>query len=1096
MLYPSQFHHLISAPWSHIWSFNRGVSYVLCLTSGMDLLTSCKDKVAYFRVKELKDVLTQLGLSKQGKKQDLVDRILTILSHERVAGVPPKINSARKEEVAKLVDGIYRKMQVFGATDLASKSQIVSDSSNAKLKEEIEDTYQMKIRCPCGSSFQTETMIQCEDTRCHTWQHASCVIIPEKPTERGFPPIFPETFYCELCRLSRADPFWVTTADPLYPAKFAITSVPADSTNPMQRIEKTFQLTRADRELLAKQEYDVQAWCILLNDKVQFRMQWPQYADLQVNGVPVRCINRPGSQLLGANGRDDGPIITQCSRDGINKILLTGCDARIFCFGVRLVKRRTFQQVLNMIPKEPDGEVFDDALVRIRRCVGGGNATENADSDSDLEVVADFIPVNLRCPMSGLRMKVAGRFKPCVHMGCFDLEVFVEMNQRSRKWQCPICLKNYSLEHVIIDPYFNRITSQLRPYGEEVTEIEVKPDGSWRAKAEGDRRSLGDLGRWHLPDGTLIESQGIDSKPKPGILKHVKQEGGSESPGLLKVGLKKNRNGLWEISKHEDMQTFSYGDSVSENFENHIQDIIPMSSSATGSGKVGEDPSVNQDGDVNFDFPIDLETISPNFVPAYGGNDHSPSAPAEDAEVIVLSDSDEENEPLISSASIYNNNHTDAPIVSFPGRPKGILDSCHDDRALVNDGDSCLGLFNANDDEFGMNMWPLPTVNQGGPGFRLFGSDTDVSGSLVDMHHGSINCASSINGYSLAADTGIGSCSLLPESPVDHPNTEMNAGLVNNPLSFGNNDPSLQIFIPPIPSDASVKADMGHQPGVSTGVHTEDWISLRLGAGGESKVANGLSSGKPAQTKDSSLGSLADTASLLLGMNDGVSKKSGRERSDGPFNFPRQRRSSYMMRRVRSYDVQVYDIPGRRWIEDFPKLKYHKRGPFVFFLDVKLYVLSSGTPHITGPHFEMLDINYLSQGWVLLSEPLFVCQCLMASHHAKIIDYSKKILWSNHCVIVEDHLYRFQVLQYSNGPPRAILVLRDLEHKIVVYGNSIERDYVDDIHSDDYPPISGQCHVDISDIVDPDVLMGDSYAVGYLVYLGKRNSCLRTNVRE
>jgi hypothetical protein len=35
--------------------------------------------------------------------------------------------------------------------------------------------------------------------------------------------------------------------------------------------------------------------------------------------------------------------------------------------------------------------------------------------------------------MSGSRMKVAGRFKPCIHMGCFDLELFVEMNQRSRK---------------------------------------------------------------------------------------------------------------------------------------------------------------------------------------------------------------------------------------------------------------------------------------------------------------------------------------------------------------------------------------------------------------------------------------------------------------------------------------------------------------------------------------------------------------------------------------------------------------------------------------------------------------------------------------
>ena len=90
--------------------------------------------------------------------------------------------------------------------------------------------------------------------------------------------------------------------------------------------------------------------------------------------------------------------------------------------------------------------------------------------------------------MSGSRMKVAGRFKPCAHMGCFDLDVVVEMNQRSRKasfathfhssvvfnifilvfeqplncflqWQCPICLKNYALEFVIIDPYFNRITS-------------------------------------------------------------------------------------------------------------------------------------------------------------------------------------------------------------------------------------------------------------------------------------------------------------------------------------------------------------------------------------------------------------------------------------------------------------------------------------------------------------------------------------------------------------------------------------------------------------------------------------------------------------
>jgi hypothetical protein len=37
--------------------------------------------------------------------------------------------------------------------------------------------------------------------------------------------------------------------------------------------------------------------------------------------------------------------ITPFTKDGVNKISLTGCDARIFCLGVRLVKRRTVQQV-------------------------------------------------------------------------------------------------------------------------------------------------------------------------------------------------------------------------------------------------------------------------------------------------------------------------------------------------------------------------------------------------------------------------------------------------------------------------------------------------------------------------------------------------------------------------------------------------------------------------------------------------------------------------------------------------------------------------------------------------------------------------------
>lgn len=55
-----------------------------------------------------------------------------------------------------------RKMQVSGATELATRSQGVSEGSNViKPKEEIEDSYQYeKIRCPCGSTLRNDSMIK------------------------------------------------------------------------------------------------------------------------------------------------------------------------------------------------------------------------------------------------------------------------------------------------------------------------------------------------------------------------------------------------------------------------------------------------------------------------------------------------------------------------------------------------------------------------------------------------------------------------------------------------------------------------------------------------------------------------------------------------------------------------------------------------------------------------------------------------------------------------------------------------------------------------------------------------------------------------
>ena len=58
------------------------------------------------------------------------------------------------------VDNVCRKMQVSGATDLASKSYSRTEFNHMKPEEVDSYKSEMKIRCPCGKSSNSESMIQ------------------------------------------------------------------------------------------------------------------------------------------------------------------------------------------------------------------------------------------------------------------------------------------------------------------------------------------------------------------------------------------------------------------------------------------------------------------------------------------------------------------------------------------------------------------------------------------------------------------------------------------------------------------------------------------------------------------------------------------------------------------------------------------------------------------------------------------------------------------------------------------------------------------------------------------------------------------------
>eukprot|EP00249_Psilotum_nudum_P024025 c29064_g1_i1 orf=658-3456(-) len=908
-----------------------------------ELAARCQQQLATFRIKELRDVLTRIGVAKQGKKQILLDKIMTIIfSSERQhpghkgPGLKPGALSNKyavnREELAKVIDDIYRKMHGSSAADLASKignAPAISNSlAHSDNQDEVLNWGESKTRCPCGSSVDVGTMIQCDGASCGVWQHINCVVISEK---EDMEPAVPLQFYCECCRIQQGDPFCVALSHPLLPTKLSMSTLASEGSSPLQNIEKSFVLSRTDREILHHPSHDLQVWCILLNDKVPFRMHWPAFTDLRVNGVSVRVTNRPGQQLLGANGRDDGPGIIACTREGTNRISLSAYDSRPFCIGIRIIRHLTMQQVLSLIPCESEGESFDAALSRARRCIGGGGLGNCDGDDSDLEVVSESVTVNLRCPMSGSRMKVAGRFKPCVHMGCFDLHAFVELNQRTRKWQCPICMKNYSLENLIIDPFFNQITRSMKGYSEDVTEIEMKPDGFWRPKLEGDEKAREP---WRSPNGSISLANSIQKvSTQQESLKAVKVEEGLSIERMpLKLGMKRTKDGLWKLNGARDF-------SVPGRNQMQNNRVISRSSSATASND--EDPSVNQEssdhinhyrrdeGEVNS---IILETM--NVWQADGPASAEPDLPRT-SEVIVLSDTEEENVDDFILGSTTG--------TVFGGRDMGQVSirRLHSPATLTQEAQSdCNGLglvpvtgdllentterlqsFTQEDVEHTAVGTPLDFLGSGGGDlplpaekdnywdlpsqtapFEFFGSD--ISCGNPNNHCGQLcpipaqaiarpvyglspqhQRENSVQGTGFVDYTGPvgGSQAYLA--------ADSNGDAAENTRDLHTADSSLRLFLPEQPSRSSLEPSL-HEPLVPSpeGIQ-EDWFSLSLG-GSENQLnmqnntTSSFQEGEQPDQERGHLDSLVNTASVLLGMGNAARQPALQKSSHVQRNHP------------------------------------------------------------------------------------------------------------------------------------------------------------------------------------------------------------------
>ncbi|CAF2048625.1 unnamed protein product [Rotaria magnacalcarata] len=92
----------------------------------------------------------------------------------------------------------------------------------------------------------------------------------------------------------------------------------------------------------------------------------------------------------------------------------------------------------------------------------------NHHNDSDIEIedaglVATKHRVSLICPITQALIVVPAKSSLCLHLTCFDLRSFLQMNERRLQWMCPLCKKPALYENLRVDKRLQTIILNMPP---------------------------------------------------------------------------------------------------------------------------------------------------------------------------------------------------------------------------------------------------------------------------------------------------------------------------------------------------------------------------------------------------------------------------------------------------------------------------------------------------------------------------------------------------------------------------------------------------------------------------------------------------------
>ncbi|GMT26784.1 hypothetical protein PFISCL1PPCAC_18081 [Pristionchus fissidentatus] len=215
---------------------------------------------------------------------------------------------------------------------------------------------------------------------------------------------------------------------------------------------------------------------------------FPLNVNVKINESPVTLPNViPTNKPNVEPKRPSRPVnltqyVTGHAREKTHRVRIDWtADKRTWAMAIYLVSRVDATILRKRVESSPSFDLpYETTEATIRKRLGGGD---------DDDVAMDSLKISLLCPLGKTRMTVAARSRDCTHLQCFDLDLYLQMNEKRPTWKCCVCSSSAPYHKLIIDKYFMRMLKEL---DRKVTDVELLKDGSFRVIAEDDVCDLSD----------------------------------------------------------------------------------------------------------------------------------------------------------------------------------------------------------------------------------------------------------------------------------------------------------------------------------------------------------------------------------------------------------------------------------------------------------------------------------------------------------------------------------------------------------------------------------------------------------------------------